>query len=50
MLFPFDKIGLSAQVRECGAVFSEEYTEAGLLMDCLIDTVTAERLRDFQKQ
>lgn len=48
LLFPFDSIGASAQVRESGTVFSEEYTDAGLLMDCLIDNVTAERLKVFQ--
>lgn len=47
LLFPFTEIGQSAMVRENGTIFSEEYTDAGLLMDCLIDTVTAQRLKDY---
>lgn len=47
LIFPFTDIGQSAMVRENGTVFSEEYTDKGLLMDCLIDTVTAQRLKDY---
>ena len=47
LLFPFSEIGQSAMVRENGTVFSEEYNDRGLLMDCLIDTVTAQRLKDY---
>ena len=47
LLFPFRDIGQSAMVRENGTVFSEEYTDSGLLMDCLIDAVTAQRLKSF---
>ena len=47
LLFPFSDIGQSTMVRENGTVFSEEYTDGGLLMDCLIDTVTAQRLKDY---
>ena len=47
LLFPFSDIGQSALARENGTVFSEEYTDKGLLMDCLVDTVTAQRLKDY---
>lgn len=47
LLFPFSDIGQSSLVRESGTVFSEEYTDRGLLMDCLIDTVTAQRLKNY---
>ena len=47
LLFPFADIGQSSVVRENGAVLSEEYTGQGLKMDCIVDTVTAERLRKF---
>ena len=47
MRFPFADIGQSAVIRENGTVFSEEYTENGLAIECLIDTVTAQRLKSF---
>ena len=47
LLFPFADIGQSSVVRENGTVLSEEYTGQGLKMDCIVDTVTAERLRKF---
>ncbi len=47
LLFPFSDIGASALVRENGTIFSEEYTADGLQMDCLIDSITAERLKKY---
>ena len=47
LLFPFSDIGQSALARENGTVFSEEYTDSGLRMDCLVDTVTAQRLKNY---
>ena len=47
LFFPFAEMGQSAMVRENGTVFSEEYTDNGLLMDCLIDTITAQRLKGY---
>lgn len=49
LLFPFADIGQSALVRDNGTVFSEQYTNEGLLIDCLIDSITAERLRSYFK-
>lgn len=47
LLFPFGNIGLSTTVRENGTIFSEEYTASGLQMDCLIDSITGERLKQY---
>lgn len=47
LLFPFSDIGQSTLVRDNGTIFSEEYTDEGLLMDCLIDSITAERLKTY---
>lgn len=37
LLIPYDKAGFSAQIRENGKIFSEEYTENGTLTDALVD-------------
>lgn len=47
LMFPFDDIGASAAVRENGTLFNEEYTADGLKIDCLIDSITAERLKKY---
>lgn len=47
LLFPFSDIGASSQVRENGTVFAEQYTDQGLEMDCLIDSITADRLKRY---
>lgn len=47
LLFPFSDIGQSTLVRDNGTIFSEEYTDQGLLMDCLIDSITGERLKAY---
>lgn len=47
LLLPFSDIGVSAVVRENGTIFNEEYTENGLQIDCLIDSITAERLKNY---
>ena len=49
-LFPFSDIGQSALVRDNGTIFSERYTGEGLLVDCLIDAITAERLKSYLKK
>ena len=49
LLFPFHQIGQSALIRENGTVFSEEYTDEGLVIDCLIDTITAEKSKRYAK-
>ncbi len=37
LLLPFDKAGLLNAIRKDGKVFSEEYTEKGVLADALVD-------------
>jgi GTP-binding protein HflX len=37
LLLPFDKAGLLNTIRRDGKVFSEEYTEKGVLADALVD-------------
>ncbi len=37
LLIPYDKAGFSAQIRENGKIFSEEYTGDGVLTDALVD-------------
>lgn len=43
LLLPFDKLSLSAQIRETGDILSEEYTGEGLLIDALCEKITAAR-------
>ncbi len=47
LLLPYDKAGLSAQIRENGKVFSEEYTENGILLDALVDETLISRLSEY---
>ena len=47
LLFPFDKAGLSAQLRTTSTVNSEEYTENGIEVEAVIDEATYGRLRDY---
>ena len=37
LLLPYDKAGFTAKLRENGKVFTEEYTETGVLVDALVD-------------
>lgn len=36
LLLPYDKGGILNRVRENGSVYSEEYTDAGILADCMV--------------
>lgn len=47
LMFPFSDIGASTAVRENGTLFNEEYTADGLKIDCLIDSVMAERFKKY---
>lgn len=48
LLLPYDKAGLSAQIRENGKIFSEEYTENGILLDALVDVVLIKQMSEFE--
>ena len=37
LLLPYDKAGFTAKLRENGKVFTEEYTETGVLVDALVE-------------
>ncbi len=47
LLLPYDKAGLSAKLRENGRVFSEEYTENGVLVDALVDKLLIKQMSEF---
>ncbi len=49
LLLPYDKGGLSAQIRENGKVFSEEYTENGILLDALVDVTIISRVEEYAR-
>lgn len=48
LLLPYDKAGISAKIRENGKVFSEEYTEGGVLIDALVDKALIKQLSEYQ--
>ncbi len=50
LLLPYDKAGLSAKLRENGKVFSEEYTENGVLVDALVDKLLIKQMSEFQTE
>ncbi len=50
LLLPYDKAGLLSQIRENGKVFSEEYTESGVLADVLADNRLIKQLSDYERQ
>ncbi|MCH5203171.1 MAG: GTPase HflX [Oscillospiraceae bacterium] len=47
LLLPYDKAGLSAQIRVNGKVFSEDYTESGVLVDALVDLALVDRMTEY---
>ncbi len=47
LLIPYDKAGFSAQIRENGKIFSEEYTESGTLTDALVDIKLVKQAAEF---
>ena len=50
LLLPYDKAGLSAKIRENGKVFSEEYTESGVLLDALVDKLLIKQMTEYQTE
>ncbi|MGN0618221.1 MAG: GTPase HflX [Ruminiclostridium sp.] len=47
LLIPYDKAGFSAEIRKGGKIFSEEYTENGILTDALVDITLIKRAEEF---
>lgn len=50
LLLPYDRAGLSEKIRENGKVFSEEYTENGVLVDALVDQLLVKQMMEFQTE
>lgn len=48
LLLPYDKAGLTAQIRVNGKVFSEEYTERGIEVDALVDVMLIKQMQSFE--
>ncbi len=48
LLLPYDKAGLTAKLRENGKVFSEEYTETGILVDALVDQLLLKQMAEYE--
>lgn len=48
LLLPYDKGGLAAVIRENGKVFSEEYTENGIVVDALVDKLNIKQMSQYE--
>ena len=49
LLIPYDKAGLGAEIRNSGGkVFSEEYSENGILTDALVDITLIKKLEEYE--
>ncbi len=48
LLLPYDKGGLTAVIRENGKVFSEEYTENGIIVDALVDKLNIKQMSEYE--
>lgn len=50
LLLPYDKAGYTAKLRENGKVFSEEYTENGVLVDALVDQMLITQMKQYKTE
>lgn len=50
LLLPYDKAGYTAKLRENGKVFSEEYTENGVLLDALVDQMLMTQMEQYKTE
>lgn len=48
LLLPYDKAGYTAQIRENGKVFAEEYTENGISVDALVDVMLIRQMSEYE--
>ena len=48
LLIPYSAGGLSAEIRESGRIFSEEFTEKGVLTDALVDVKILHKVEEYQ--
>ena len=49
LLLPYGKAGLTAKIRENGKVFSEEYTENGILVEALVDQMLIKQVTEYEQ-
>ena len=47
LLLPFDKVSLSAKIRQNGKIFSEEFTENGVILDALVEEKLIAEVAEF---
>ena len=50
LLLPYNKAGLTAKLRENGKVFSEDYTENGVLVDALVDQMLIKQMEQYKAE
>ena len=50
LLLPYDKAGFTAKLRENGKVFTEEYTETGVLVDALVDHMLIKQMSQYETE
>ena len=48
LLIPYSAGGISAEIRESGRIFSEEFTENGTLTDALVDVKILHKVEKYQ--
>ncbi|MGN1113402.1 MAG: GTPase HflX [Acutalibacteraceae bacterium] len=45
---PFDKMGMSAEIRRDGTLISEQYTESGIEIEAIVDETMYRRLKNYE--
>lgn len=50
LMLPYDKAGFTAKLRENGKVFTEEYTETGVLVDALVDQMLIKQMSQYETE
>ena len=50
LLLPYDKAGFTAKQRENGKVFTEEYTETGVLVDALVAQMLIKQMSQYETE
>ncbi len=50
LLLPYDKAGFTAKLRENSKVFTEEYTETGVLVDALVDQMLIKQMSQYETE
>lgn len=50
LLLPYDKAGFTAKLRENGKLFTEEYTETGVLVDALVDQMLIKQMSQYETE